>query len=91
VDERAYATRGQGYRVVRARRGPVNYSLVRRTRSRVALVKAPIRRMGFCALSRNARRHCPSFCRQKRQQNTSDHNENDHIGKFPVDAVNPGF
>ena len=46
---------------------------------------------GFCARSRNCWRDCLSFCWQKRQQDASDHNENDHIGKVPVDAVNPGF
>jgi hypothetical protein len=32
-----------------------------------------------------------SLCRQKRQQDSADHKEYDHVNKVPVDAVSPGF
>ena len=47
--------------------------------------------IGAAARSRNSRRDCQSLCWQNRQQDDSDHKDYDHIGKVPVDAVNPRF
>ena len=41
--------------------------------------------------SRNSWRDYLSFCRQKRQEDASDHKDYDHISKVPVDAVTPGL
>lgn len=51
----------------------------------------PRRVWGFCTHSRKYWPDDLSLCWQKRQQDSADYKEYDHIRKVPVDAVFPGF